>query len=364
MCIIYQNPCPKYDPTKATHLLTPPGQWSDLRSNRFAGGGHQDGGDDEGMGESEKHRFGEFLQLAKCEMNGYRGKFRINRDRNWSVSMSFLTCFHGRFPESGWSLQTISIRWKTPTHQGEKATRCHVCFLVGDSWKVQKPRWFGQCCTLKWFNSHLNLHLQFLSLIVPECSGRGHHKPHHKLLYSGGVKSDDVWPFSLWELRPKKVAILNFSLLCCKVFTFQYISTKPWKITFLNYTLIWLYNLHIHLYTPPWNNRKLTWKPKLYPDPWKKRFGSLDSSRGTVARRVALRLQRRKCWVTSVGHTNSKEAFWWFFQILHHQPSHQPKTSNILNLKPENRASIMSSRALKRGEIHALSGDQQKHNIT
>ena len=187
-------------------------------------------------------------------------------------------------------------------HQGEKATRCHVCFLVGDSWKVF------------WNQGDL------VSAAIPkfDSSGRGHHKPHHKLLYSGGVKSDAVWPFSLAELRPKKVAILNFSLLSCKVFTFQHISTKPWKITFLNYTLTWLYNLHIYIYTyihytSPWNNRKLTWKPKLDPYPWKKRFGSLDSSRGTVARRAALRLQRRKCWVTSVGETQN-------FQILHHQP--------------------------------------------
>ena len=143
MCIVYQNPCPKYDPTKATHLLTPPGQWSDLRSNRFAGGGHQDGGgDDEGMGESEKHRFGDFLQLAKCEMNGYRGNFRINRDRNCSVSMSETNMFSWTFPRV-WLVFADNFN---STHQGEKATRCHVCFSVGDSWKVQKPRWFGQCC--------------------------------------------------------------------------------------------------------------------------------------------------------------------------------------------------------------------------
>ena len=87
------------------------------------------------MGESEKRRFGEFLQLAKCEMNGYRGNFRGIGTGIAQSQMSFLICFHGRFPKFCWCLQTISIRWRTPTHQGEKATRCHVCFLVGDSWK-------------------------------------------------------------------------------------------------------------------------------------------------------------------------------------------------------------------------------------
>ena len=164
------------------------------------------------MGESEKRRFGEFLQLAKCEMNGYRGNFRGIGTGIAQSQMSFLICFHGRFPTFCWCLQTISIRWENSDSPRWKSYKM-PCLLL--SWRfLERYSWTKVIWSV----------LQFLSPKF-DSSGRGPHKPHHKLLYSGGVISDDVWS--------------------CKVFTFQHISTEPWKITVLNYTLIWLYNLHI-----------------------------------------------------------------------------------------------------------------------
>ena len=139
-------------------------------------------------------------------------KFSGNRDRNCSVSNELSNMFSWTFP--------------------------HVLLVFADNFNSMEnsdsPRWKSYkmpCLLLSWrflerysWTKVIWSVLQFLSPKF-DSSGRGPHKPHHKLLYSGGVISDDVWS--------------------CKVFTFQHISTEPWKITVLNYTLIWLYNLHI-----------------------------------------------------------------------------------------------------------------------
>lgn len=149
-------------------FLTPrEGQWSDLRSNRFAGGGLKGWRTSTKGWVNQRNLMGNMWDEWR-----FHGNLRVFWGRNWELGLNQLSflLFSWTFPRVllvfADHFDSMEVQMEIATHQGEKATRCHVCSSVGDSWKVQiftsgpkwlhiemvpfsckfTPRWFGQCC--------------------------------------------------------------------------------------------------------------------------------------------------------------------------------------------------------------------------